>query len=37
LGDEDFQAAVARGRPMSLDEAMALIVELSESVEAETT
>jgi predicted ATPase/class 3 adenylate cyclase len=37
LGDEDLQAAVARGRRMSLDETMALIVELSESVEADTT
>ena len=32
LGDEDFQAAVARGRRMSLDEAMAVIVELGDSV-----
>jgi hypothetical protein len=37
LGDEDFQVAVARGRRMSLDEAMAVIVELGDSVVPATT
>jgi hypothetical protein len=37
LGDEDFQAAAARGRRMSLDEAVALIVELGDAVAAATT
>jgi hypothetical protein len=32
LDDEDVQVAVARGRRMSLDEAMAVIVELGDSV-----
>jgi hypothetical protein len=37
LDDENLQAAVARGRRMSLNETMALIVELGDSVEAETS
>ena len=37
LGAEKFETAVARGRRMSLDEAMALIVELGDSVDAATT
>ena len=37
LGDEDFQAAVARGRRMWLDEAVALIVELGDAMEDATT
>jgi predicted ATPase/class 3 adenylate cyclase len=37
LGTEKFEIAVARGRRMSLDEAMALIVELGDAVDAATT
>jgi hypothetical protein len=37
LGAGDLQGAVTHGRWMSLDEAMALIVELGDSVEVETT
>ncbi|MGH8775197.1 MAG: hypothetical protein ACRDWI_08500 [Jiangellaceae bacterium] len=37
LDAEELQAAVARGRRVSLDEAMALIVELGNSVEDATT
>jgi predicted ATPase/class 3 adenylate cyclase len=37
LHAKEFQAAFARGRRMSLDEAVAVIVELGDSVEAETS